>query len=192
MGKRTRPRPRSVHRTGFVRRAPPKLEHEGEKLKAILCPFCKPSHPIYVGTPAVCGTILELEAVQVAFRGVKCYVCGQSDGSLIRVGDVYRHAEPCKPGVRSYAVPPKPSRLAGLLWHTPASVHRWLGRTFNRLPTEVKQADGRVYHVLEDATFERMTELASTIKAMRAGDDKRRRQGTPVQGDPGAGSPGSN
>ena len=82
-----------------LRRKPPRIEHTKGDTQ-ILCPYCPDAHPIFVNKTSGCGTKLELVAVQEVYTGkkVRCVLCGQTGGTLMRVGDLYRHTHECTPG----------------------------------------------------------------------------------------------
>ncbi len=125
-----------------VRRRPPKIRKNKEQV-LILCPYCWPEHTINPEAPANCGTLLELAAVQTTYSRVECALCGGSAGTLIKVGERYKHEYDCTPGKTIYTVPPSKSRLAALAWKAPPFVHRFIARRWGRAVVELS-AEGDV------------------------------------------------
>ena len=125
-----------------IRKRPPKLKTDDGKAE-ILCPFCFPSHPIQIEFPSSCGTILELSAIQSLYKDVTCALCGGARGSLVKIGEKYKHAHDCTPGQHLYAVPPKKSRGARAFWYLPNFAHTYLWRVSGRKVIELSN-DGKV------------------------------------------------
>ena len=103
----------------------------------IECPFCHPPHPIQPGEPAKCGTTLELTAVQVTYTAVECSLCGSVQGTLVRIGERYKHDYDCTPGKTIYTVPPEHSRAAALFWRMPGFVQRWYASKYGKVVVEL-------------------------------------------------------
>lgn len=122
-----------------VRRRNPKI-HQGNNGVEIQCPFCFPPHQLAVDIRARCGTILELKAIQLLYSSVKCALCGGAQGTMVKIGERYRHSFDCKPGHTIYTVPPKASKSAAYFWRFPEGIHklvwRYLGRKVIQLSTE--------------------------------------------------------
>ena len=94
--------------------------------KVLMCPFCKPSHPVVPFQQASCGTMIEVNAVQEVIRAkfdkrIKCAKCGQGGGEMVRWQNAFLHVNDCTPGVKTMAEPPKYSKLAGVVYDMPAS-----------------------------------------------------------------------
>lgn len=126
-----------------IRKGNPRIR-QGSTGTVIECPFCHPPHPLRVDMKANCGTILELKAVQSLYQNVKCALCGGIQGTMVKIGERYRHSYDCVPGHTIYTVPPKASRSAALFWRLPEALHklvwRYLGRKVIQLSTEGKIA----------------------------------------------------
>ena len=90
------------------------------------CPFCEESHPIYADQVAHCGTYVEMMAIQPIFRGKRlvCALCGEAGGTLVKIGDQYKHDFECSPGKFVYSEPPKLSKTAKLLYRSPQFVQK--------------------------------------------------------------------
>lgn len=152
------------------RRVRPPLIGKVEGNAAVLCPFCKPPHPILADREGPCGTRLELRAIQVTYENVVCTLCGKSGGTLVRVGDRYRHTYNCSPGKYLYATPPKKSILAGILFKMPDWTHLQFARMFGKVAVEFFDANGRrAYYTWEPV-------------GSRTIDTKHARQTQPISG----------
>ena len=112
-----------------------KKEKNGEA--SLWCPFCKPSHKILPGMEAMCGTRLEVRAVQIVFKAkyeknMKCAKCGQGGGEMVRVSNAYVHTNDCTPGSTFLTETPAFSKLAGLVHKLPvilrSRVEKYTGR----------------------------------------------------------------
>ena len=108
-----------------IRSRPPTIKRAGGGIE-IQCPFCHPTHPLRVDVSARCGTILELNAVQNLYQEVACSLCAGVQGTLVKIGDRYKHVHECTPGTTIYTVPPKKSFSARVFWKLPESLHRWV------------------------------------------------------------------
>ena len=122
-----------------IRERPPRINRAGGGIE-IQCPFCYPTHPLRVDISARCGTILELNAVQNLYQEVSCSLCAGTQGTLVKIGDRYKHIHECTPGKTIYTVPPKKSLSARLFWNLPDVLHKWVwnnrGRKVIQLSTE--------------------------------------------------------
>lgn len=107
------------------------------------CPFCKQKHALKLEGEAPCGTRLEFLALQQTWGNVSCVLCQQTGGTMIRIGDAYRHAHDCKPGFTLFTTPPKPSLSARLAWAMPQRFQRWIWRRFKRQVIQLHK-DGKV------------------------------------------------
>jgi hypothetical protein len=122
---------------GKKRRQKPKILEAKDGPPIISCPFCIPPHPIQPNEPARCGTVLELRAVQQTYRSVDCVFCGTGAGTLVKIGEQYKHAFECTPGARLYAEPPELSKSAAFIWRLPNFIHKILVRRLGRRVIEV-------------------------------------------------------
>lgn len=73
----------------FKRNAVPLTRQIGGKME-LMCPFCRPSHPLLVGVVAPCGTQLTVHAEQTIYRAkfdkeMKCVKCGEGGGRMARI-----------------------------------------------------------------------------------------------------------
>lgn len=126
-----------------VRYAPPVMG----KLKGrdvVMCPFCSPPHPLSNTEPSQCGTMLDVRAVQAVFHNQRCALCGKTDGVQIMAGNKYIHDHDCTPGKRIFAVPPRKSFTASIVWRFPDFAQLWLARKFGKVILELKDANNKV------------------------------------------------
>lgn len=134
--------------TEKVRRHSPKVATDKDGTPVILCPFCKEPHPIAPGQAAVCGTTLEIMAVQPTYRSsrVVCSRCGEAGGTLTKMGNNnYVHAHNCSPK-GFYTEPPKTAWSAKVAWRLlPKDNPNWLARflvnTIKWIPEELVKLD---------------------------------------------------
>ena len=126
------------------RTAPARVENKKGQV-TISCPYCYPPHQIITEVPASCGTVLELVAVQNVFSGVDCALCGESGGTLVKIGETYRHDHDCTPGKTIFAVPPPKSIFAAMFWRAPTFAHKFIARRFGRAVTQITGKNGDPY-----------------------------------------------
>jgi hypothetical protein len=119
----------------------------------VLCPYCARAHPLPIIGEAICGTRLEIRAIQKVYHGVQCSLCGRSQGTMVKIGGGYKHAVPCTPGKELYAEPPPASRSAALFWHSPAFVQLFIARRLRRSVVELKRAGKVVGYAWERITI---------------------------------------
>lgn len=123
-----------------TRYASPKIKYDKKgKVEAVLCPFCKDPHPISADGTSMCGTTLELRAVQPTFTGraVVCSRCGKSGGTMSKLGNnLYVHATPCAP-TNFYAETPKLSLTAAMAFRLPDKALIAVTRFLKRTPEEL-------------------------------------------------------
>lgn len=129
-GRRRKQAPRLTERNGVV---------------AFECPFCFPPHPLVVDREAHCGTMLELTAVQRLYRGVRCAKCGQTSGTLTKVGDDYQHTHDCAPGKMLLPEDPVPSRWAWTVYHLPMWLRRPISQRRKQVATRMTREDRIIY-----------------------------------------------
>lgn len=115
----------------------------------IMCPFCPRPHPLPLDGSAACGTRLDIRAIQKVYKGIACVLCGGQLGTMVKVGDKYRHAHDCTPSKQLYAEPPPLSRSAALVWRMPAFIHQLHALIWKRTAIELKQADKVVGYAWE-------------------------------------------
>jgi hypothetical protein len=120
------------------------VEHNGKKVKGIGCPFCRPSHILPAdGTPSPeCGTYLYITAIQNIYfeKDITCIVCGKGGGTLVKVGDKYKHVHDCVPGKRLFSSQPRLSKTAAMVWKLPHFAQTIL----KLVPVEVRDMDNKV------------------------------------------------
>lgn len=84
----------------------------------LLCPFCTPPHPINPESPAICGTILQVRALQTIYKAKKydpktvCVKCQKGGGEMVLFQGALIHTHDCMPGVVALSSPPKYSNFA--------------------------------------------------------------------------------
>lgn len=135
MAKHNRPR---------IRKQAPRISQDGKGM-VIECPFCHPPHRLRLDMPAPCGTILELKAVQSLYQDVTCVLCGKPGGTLIKVGELYRHANECSPGKRLYTIPPKPSKTAAIFYRFPKWIQARYTRRTRKYAVQLSDQEGEVH-----------------------------------------------
>lgn len=109
----------------------PTITRDKDGTAILNCPFCAPTHPIRPNIASVCGTMLEVRAVQRVYRakyekGMVCVKCGQGGGEMVLFQNGFIHTYDCKPGVVALANPPKFSRLADAAHKAPPSVRKMI------------------------------------------------------------------
>lgn len=99
----------------------------------VLCPFCKPSHPILPGVESPCGTILRVTAVQgymtshaTRHRNIKCLKCGQTGEEMVKYGTGWVHMIDCAPGTRLLPVIPRFSPWAAMVLKMRPNLRAWI------------------------------------------------------------------
>ena len=127
-----------------IRRQAPVISQSGKGI-IIECPFCHPPHQLRLDIPAPCGTILELKAVQSLYQDVTWALCGQTGGTLIKVGELYRHANECSPGKRLYTIPPKPSLGAAIFYRLPKWIQARHTRRTRKYAVQLSDQEGNVH-----------------------------------------------
>lgn len=105
---------------------------QGDTGAEIHCPFCFPPHVLAVDIRAKCGTILELKAVQTLYSDVKCALCGKAQGTMVKIGERYRHSFECTPGHTIYTVPPEVSKSAAFFWNWPDRFHTFMWKSLGK------------------------------------------------------------
>lgn len=124
-----------------LRRRPPIIEKNGKELQ-ILCPFCKPAHSITTEKGA-CNTYLQLTAVQEIYKGrhITCALCGESGGTLVKIGDIYKHDHNCSPGKTLFTETPEYSLSAALAWALPRFIRIRLVKLIKKSPQKITKMD---------------------------------------------------
>ena len=133
-------RKRKRYKQSNQRKASPRITLRDD-IVLIECPFCHPAHPIQPDKPAGCGTTLELHAVQQTYKAVDCALCGSQQGTLVKIGERYKHDYDCTPGKTIYTVPPKPTRAAALFWRMPSFVHNLVASKYGKVVVEITSTD---------------------------------------------------
>lgn len=113
-----------------VRRAVPKVE-KTPKGVALLCPFCVPPHPLMPDQEARCGTIIEVNAVQMIVpvrtirqKNLVCIKCGKGaeGGEMVRFNNGYVHLKECSPETKLITEPPKFDIVAQIVYKMPTKI----------------------------------------------------------------------
>jgi hypothetical protein len=111
----------------------------------ILCPFCKPSHPLSVGESSPCGTQLKLTAVQqiipsriVRMNKLVCVKCRQSGGEMVKYMNGFIHLQDCNPGTNLLRAQPHYNTLAGLVFKLPKTLRRQVAKVTGS-PQQVRE-----------------------------------------------------
>lgn len=96
----------------------PILSKDGKGNALLLCPFCTPPHPINPDSPSICGTILQVRALQTIYKAKKydkntvCVKCQKGGGEMVLFQGALIHTHDCSPGVVALSTPPKYSLFA--------------------------------------------------------------------------------
>lgn len=132
-----------------TRKGIPKIIKDPNGNAMLLCPFCKPSHPLQPNSPAACGTILILTAEQTVIHAkyekkLICVKCGKGGGDMVMYQNAFIHVHNCSPDVMTMTQPPKFSKRAalvyGLKWGwLKGIIERYTGRA---LPVDEVKQDG--------------------------------------------------
>ncbi|MCJ7744595.1 MAG: hypothetical protein MUO99_08605 [Dehalococcoidales bacterium] len=121
--------------------------HEGKIHKAFGCPFCKPPHELPPpGQVARCGTYINIQAVQNIYfeRNLVCIVCGKGGGTMVKIGDNYKHTHDCYPGKKMLQKQPKFNPLAKVIFSLPKSVQQALNKTLGLASMQVTDKEGKI------------------------------------------------
>lgn len=101
-----------------TREAVPLLSKDGKGNAMLLCPFCTPPHPINPDSPSICGTILQVRALQTVYKPKKygskevCVKCQKGGFEMVLFQGALVHTHDCTPGVVAMSTPPKYSLFA--------------------------------------------------------------------------------
>jgi hypothetical protein len=120
---------------------------DGKKIKSLGCPFCKQTHELPpIGQTSRCGTYVELNAVQNIYfeRNLVCIVCGKTGGTMVKIGENYRHTHDCYPGKKILEKQPKFNPLAKVIFGLPKSVQQALNKTTGLASMQVTDKDGKI------------------------------------------------
>jgi len=111
-----------------TRTATPLVNKKSGKVE-IMCPFCKPSHPIFPDKVASCGTQIIVSAQQVVIlshyakeKKYKCLKCGETGGEMVMSGTGFVHLADCKPEMKLLNDPPPVTKRAEWVFHLPLKV----------------------------------------------------------------------
>jgi len=122
------------------------IEERPDKSAEIVCPYCFPRHPLFVGQTARCGTTLELKAVQRMYVGVACSKCGKTNNTLVKKGDHYEHSQECSPGKVLLTEDPMPSRSARIALYLPRAVRMAWQRRRGQIATGLRNNEGKLVY----------------------------------------------
>jgi len=115
----------------------------------LLCPFCRPPHPLLPNQAAICGTRLEVRAIQPVIRAkydkkILCAKCGQGGSEMVQYGSAFIHTNDCTPGVGMMTEAPKFSKLAEWVHGLPEGLRATIEkRTGTASPVEEMTPDGK-------------------------------------------------
>lgn len=105
-----------------VKEFPPEMTSNG-KHTLLICPHCKPSHPLFPNQPSPCGTVLKVTASQTVYtqryvteNKLTCAKCGEGGGEMVLYGNRYIHLPDCKPEVYLLAGTPPLSKKAAFIF----------------------------------------------------------------------------
>lgn len=118
-----------------TRKTDPKvIKGKNDKI-TLVCPFCKVPHPIGF-SPAMCGTKIEVKAVQTIYTGATCALCGKPGGNFVKIGNAFAHENQCSPGKVLFQKPPKLSILAKIIYKLPDPITKFISK-FGKTAIEV-------------------------------------------------------
>lgn len=105
----------------------PLIQKDTAEKPLIMCPWCKPSHPLSTVGASACGTILQVRAVQVVYhtrykKDLICVKCQQGGGDMTMFNNAFIHTHDCMPGVATFVDPPKFSGMAALVFKLPKQI----------------------------------------------------------------------
>ena len=113
----------------------PKFGKTKDGKDSILCPFCNPTHPLTPGSEAMCGTALQVRAVQMVYKakhykGMVCAKCGKDGDQMVRFQNAFIHVKDCTPGVATLTESPQFSKLARLVYTAPPYIKALFEKRF--------------------------------------------------------------
>lgn len=128
------------------RRAMPLVNDKGE----LVCPFCRPTHPLDPTEQSLCGTHIEITAVQTVYKAQylkeppKCLKCGGDKGEMVRFQGAFIHAVDCKPGMALMTETPTLTPWARWIYHLPDFAKRPIEKRIGRAsPLELIDQEGK-------------------------------------------------
>lgn len=115
-----------------VRELPPTVRTTKQGTE-LLCPFCKPPHPILPNEATPCGTQIRVIAVQtiyskhtVAHEKMICVKCKQGGGEMIQYMNSFVHLQDCNPNLKLLPQMPEFDRMAGVVFKLPAKLRAFV------------------------------------------------------------------
>ena len=141
--KQSRVKPRTT-----VRIEAPQAGKGKDGKPTLLCPFCRPTHPLIPGKVSMCGTALEMRAVQTVFKakfikGMVCAKCGQGGRDMVHFQNAFVHVHDCTPGVATFTDPPDLSFFAHGVYLLPLSFRKRIEKyTGTAMPVDEVKPDG--------------------------------------------------
>lgn len=128
----------------------------------ILCPWCKPTHPLSTVGVSACGTQLQLRAVQTVYhakyrKDMVCIKCQKGGGDMARFNNAFVHILDCMPGVATLIDPPKFSRMASLVFKLPIKIKSIIEKYFGEVKVveEVDVDGARTGNILGHFFYQR-------------------------------------
>jgi len=99
----------------------PLLEKDKNGNVTLMCPFCKPSHPIGSENNSSCGTMVQVRAIQTVFKAkfdkrLICVKCGQGGGEVVTFQNGFVHTHNCNPDAVTLEKLPEFSKLAKFIY----------------------------------------------------------------------------
>jgi len=119
------------------------LTRKTKKGTEIICPFCKPGHPLLPNKPSPCGTEIQVKAVQYMItqrtakqKNIVCMKCHKDvGGNMVACMNGFIHTFDCAPGTVVLSQEPKYNKLAEKVYKLPAKVRKVIEKRMG----EVKQ-----------------------------------------------------
>lgn len=114
-----------------TREANPGIQTDKDGTKLLTCPFCDPPHVLYPDKPSLCGTYIQVKAVQVIIpartskkNSITCLKCHKSGGEMVRYMGGFIHREDCVPDTKFLTEPPKFNKFAKVVFNLPDAVRK--------------------------------------------------------------------
>lgn len=114
-----------------TREANPGIQTDKDGTKLLTCPFCDPPHVLYPDKSSLCGTYIQVKAVQVIIpartskkNSITCLKCHKGGGEMVRYMNGFIHLEDCDPQTKFMTEPPKFNKLAGIVFGLPETLRK--------------------------------------------------------------------
>lgn len=118
-----------------TRELPPIVQRDKQGNALLMCPFCTPPHVINTENTEICGTILQVRALQTIYKAKRndtkaiCVKCQKGGGEMALFQGALVHIHNCSPGTMTFSTPPKYSKFAKF---TSGLKDGWLKKTIQK------------------------------------------------------------